>query len=424
MLCSQCGSPAQQCEHCGAGVCNRRFCAELHEAACAAVSSLPARPAKTQVTYARPAVRRRERDPEAERVLAEQLMSTIGHHRQAGRAALIAGDLDTAFDELWAARQLEPDLDRLGADARAHLPADWEIETDLAPLARALAAKQHPRAAGAWRRVLEDRPARSVQAEAAEWLANEALQHGRQRAGIRALHAASQCGRTVPAEYVHRLYRDAGIDPAAVFQVYLVASRLDAPSARAMGLRDPLTDMPWADQDGRWWLRDATSASVRLQPGDHQAEALGRARDLAVTKRDQGWLLLAEGDHAAATTGVRELGRTIRAGCTDPADEDTFVRIRLCYEAAAEKLPDVAWPWYRLAELLAWAGFSQAAAEHIVRAEQRSLGSRASERSNRGHLRTLVQAGLSHGGDGMPTPVRPFPTELFSPSLKWRLHLP
>src|SRR5579859_3204783 len=184
MLCSQCGSPAQQCEHCGAGVCNRRFCAELHEAACAAVSSLPARPAKTQVTYARPAVRRRERDPEAERVLAEQLMSTIGHHRQAGRAALIAGDLDTAFEELWAARQLEPDLDRLGATARQSIPPEWEVETDLTPLARALSSRLHPRAGDAWRRLLNDRPARSIQAEAAEWLAREAFGRGARRTAL------------------------------------------------------------------------------------------------------------------------------------------------------------------------------------------------------------------------------------------------
>ena len=60
----------------------------------------------------------------------------------ASLANSIGVDLDTAFDELWAARQLEPDLDRLGADARTHLPPAWEIETDLTPLARALAAKE------------------------------------------------------------------------------------------------------------------------------------------------------------------------------------------------------------------------------------------------------------------------------------------
>jgi quercetin dioxygenase-like cupin family protein len=65
-------------------------------------------------------------------------MLTIARHRQAGRAALLAGDLDAAFDELWTARGLERDLDRLGAEARAQLPADSETETDLAPLARAL----------------------------------------------------------------------------------------------------------------------------------------------------------------------------------------------------------------------------------------------------------------------------------------------
>jgi hypothetical protein len=426
MLCSQCGAAAERCEHCGAAVCARRFCAELHEAACAAVSRLPsAPPASSSVTYARtkPAAKKRERNPEVERAVAEQLMLTIGHHRQAGRAALIAGDLDTAFDELWAARQLEPDLDRLGADARAHLPSDWEIETDLTPLARALAAKQHPRAADAWRGLLEDRPARSIQAEAAEWLAHDAAQRGRRRAALRALHAASRSGKQHSAEAMHRLYREAGLDPTAMFKVYLTATHLDAGTARAMNLRDPLTDAMWADQDARWWLREPATAfsSGGLQQTDHQLEALGRARDLAATRRDHGWLALAEGDLAAEPIGVRDLGRTVRAGCTDPADEATFVRIRLCYEAAAADLPDVAWPWYRLAELLGWAGFGENAASHLAEAERRSLG--PAERMSRPALRALVQAGLGQSAPTGPARMRPFPTELYGPPLAWRLRL-
>ena len=122
IVCSQCGAPAERCERCAAAVCARRLCTELHEASCEGLGALPARPiAPPSITrtYTRPrAPQRRERNPEAERLLAEQLVLTIGHHRQTGRAALLAGDLDTAFDELWAARQLEPDLDRLGAVAR------------------------------------------------------------------------------------------------------------------------------------------------------------------------------------------------------------------------------------------------------------------------------------------------------------------
>jgi hypothetical protein len=419
MVCSQCGAAANRCEHCGVGVCEKRFCAELHEAACAAVSALPSGPQAPTITYKRPIARKRkERNPEAERALAEQLMLTIDHHRQAGRAALLAGDLDTAYDELWAARQLEPDLDRLGADAQAQLPADWEIETDLTPLARALAARHHPRAADAWRRVLDDRPARSIQAEAAEWLANEAHHRSDRKLRLRALHAASHLGRQTSTEVFHRLYREAGLDPVRMFQLYLVAAHLDAGTARAVGLRDPLTDAAWPDQDPRWWLRDAAIA-IRGQVTEHQSESLARARDLALSKRDQGWLALAEGDFAAGPLGVRALGRTVRAGCADPADEELFIRIRLSYEAAAEKLPDVAWPWYRLAELLAWAGFGQVAADHLTEAERRSLG--PSERAARAGLRELVQAGLSHGASGVPTQARPFPTQLFGPSLISRL---
>jgi hypothetical protein len=417
--CSQCGAATERCERCVGALCTRRLCAEIHEATCAAMSALPA--ARGGVSYTRrQAPKRRERNPEAERLLAEQLILTIGHRRLAGRAALLAGDLDTAFDQLWAARQLEPDLDGLCADARADLPTDWEIETDLTPLARALTARKHPRASDAWRRVLHDRPARSVQAEAADWLAQEALRAGEVRSALRILHAASRLGRATDAKTLHGLYRQAGLGPVGAFALYLTASRLDAGTARAIGLLDPLTDAPWADQDGRWWMvRDAFSRADG-HTADHQTEALGRARDLALTKRDLGWLMLAEGDQAAGPLGVRTLGRSVRAGRTEPADEDAFVRIRLAYEGAAERLPDVAWPWYRLAELMAWAGFTERIAEHLVQAERRSLGSRAIDQSARPVLRALVHAGLGDGPNGLPTAARPFPSEPFGPQLNWR----
>lgn len=425
MLCGQCGMAAERCERCGGALCTRRLCAELHEASCAAMSALPRAPAPVAYTR-RQTPKRRERNPEAERVLAEQLVQVIGHHRHSGRAALLAGDLDTAFDELWAARQLEPDLDRLGATARSWLPADWDIETDLTPLARALSAHVHPRAAEAWRRVLEDRPARSIQAEAAEWLARDAFGAGQGRQALRILHAASRLGRAADPEVMRGMYRHAGLQPDVAFSLYLAAVRLDPCTARAAGLQDPLTESVWPDQDARWWTTpgDRTSVAETKQQSDHQADALSRARDLAIEKRDVGWLLLAEGDYLAGPLGVRALGRNVRAGCTDPADEDTFVRIRLAYEGAADRLPDVAWPWYRLAELLAWAGFAERAEEHLAQAERRGLGGRSIEHTVRPHLRTLVEAGLGRGQDGLPTAARPFPVEPFGRPLRWRLRLP
>src|SRR2546421_12071420 len=103
--CIQCGSAGEWWDHGGGGWCARRLCAELHEAACAVLSVLPAAPAALPtVTFSRPKPRR-ERNPGAERILAEHLVETIGRHRLAGRAALLAGDLDTAFDELRTARQ-------------------------------------------------------------------------------------------------------------------------------------------------------------------------------------------------------------------------------------------------------------------------------------------------------------------------------
>jgi tetratricopeptide (TPR) repeat protein len=423
MLCSQCGASAERCARCAGALCARRLCAELHEVSCSAVSSLPAgqvaRP--TTSTYAARPRPRRQRNPQAESKIAQHLVLQITQHRQAGRSALVAGDLDTALDELWAARLLEPDLDGVGATARDCLPRDWEIETDLTPLARALSARLHPRATDAWRRLLDDRPARSVQAEAAEWLAREAFGSGNQRAALRILHAASLLGRGTDADAFHVAYRQAGVDPAAAFSLYLAASRVDPRTARAVALRDPLTDRQWSDQDARWWTQ--AGAPSPLEQTDHQLEALRRARDLAHTKRDQGWLLLAEGDHTAGPLGVRTLGRNVRAGCAEPADEDSFVRIRVAYDGAADRLPDVAWPWYRLAELLAWAGFGERAQDHLAQAERRGLGRREVEHSTRPLLRALVFAGLGTGPDGLPTAVRPFPTEPFGLQLAWRLKL-
>src|SRR5258708_14981803 len=106
-------------------------------------------------------------------------------------------------------------------------------------------------------------------------------------------------------------------------------------------------------------------------------------------KRVPGWVMLAEGDPSAGPLGVRTLGRNVRTGYTEPADEDAFVRIRLAYEGAAERLPDVAWPWYRLAELLAWAGFAERAKDHLAQAERRSVRGRDADRSQRPLLRAL-----------------------------------
>ena len=424
MLCSQCNAPAERCTRCAAALCARRLCAELHEVSCEAVSTLPVAVPLTDPAPApfKPRPRAgRERNTEAERVVADHLVMQITRHRQSGRAALLTGDLDAAFDELGAARQLEPDLDRLGPSARQSMPRDWELETDLTPLARALSARNHHRATDAWRQLLDDRPARSIQAEAAEWLARDAFGSGERRMGLRILHAASLLGRGTDADAFHSAYKQAGLDPVNAFNQYLAASRVDRHTARAAGLRDPLTGEQWSDQDPRWWARG--SQSPPLETTDHQVESLHRARDLNHGKRDEGWLLLAEGDYAAGPLGVRTIGRNVRAGCADATDEDTFVRIRLAYEGAADRLPDVAWPWYRLAELLAWAGFAERALDHYAQAERRSLGSRDAVRASRPLLRALVQAGLGTGPDGLPTAARPAPAEPFKLQLAWRLRL-
>jgi hypothetical protein len=430
MLCSQCGAPANRCARCAGALCPQRLCAELHEASCAAVSALPAgpalqsfgsRPTAPPIVFTPHARRRRERNPDAERQAAEQLVQHIARHRQYGRAALLAGELDTAFEELWAARDLEPELDELGAAARLSISHDWEIETDLTPLARALSARLHPRAADTWRRILEDRPARSIRAEAAEWLARDALGAGERRLALRILHAASLLGRATGADVFYAAYRQAGLDPVRAFSLYLAASRVEPSTARAARLCDPLTDAPWSDQDARWWARE--SRSTAAEQTNHQLEALHRAHDLAQSKRDHGWQLLADGDLAAGPLGVRTLGRRVRTNSAEPADEDTFVRIRIAYEGAADRLPDVAWPWYRLAELLAWAGFAERAHDHLAEAERRGMCTREAERYGRPLLRGLVEAGLGTGPDGLATAARPYPAEPFGLPNVWRQFL-
>jgi hypothetical protein len=391
-----------------------------------ATTALPAPPAEglgTRVVSKPRPKPTKHRNPELERALAEELVRRVSQHRQAGRAALLVGDLDTAFDELWAARLLEPDLNHIVASARDAMPVDWELETDLVPLARALAAKRHPRTAETWRRLLEDHPARSIQAEAAEWLASDAHHSGDKRYALRALHAASTLGKPTEPQTFHAYYKQAGLDPATAFGLYLTASRIDPRTARAVVLRDPLTDAIWPDQDARWWVRGPLVGTNDSDADHHQAQALGRARDLVLTRRDEGWLLLAEGDFEAGPLGVRSLGRAVRAGCAEPADEDAFVRIRLAYEGAAERLPDSAWPWYRLAELLAWAGFAERTNAHLAEAERRSLGNRDAERTARPLLRELVHAGLGYGPDGMATAARPFPSAPFAPPSRFSLRL-
>ena len=424
MLCSQCGSPAERCEHCAGALCLRLLCAELHEASCAAVSAMPSIvPVEEPALASRPARRIKiERDQDAERQQVEQLVLAITRHRHTGRAALVAGDLDTAFDELWRARDLEPGLDHVGAIAREVVPREWELETDLTPLARALSSRAHARAADGWRRVLDDRPARSIQAEAAEWLVRDAFGSGQPRIALRVLHAGNLLGRRVETDAFLSAYKQAGLDPTSAFSLYLSATRLDVHRARANSLRDPLTDRLWSDQDPRWWL--AAAGDTSHGQSDHQFEALNRARDLAHNKRDQGWLMLAEGDYLAGPLGVRTLGRNVRAGVAEAAEHDTFLRIRLAYEGAADRLPDAAWPWYRLAELLAWAGFAERAQEHFQQAERRSLGARNAEKVHRPLLRTLVEVGLGTAvANGLATASRPYPAEPFPIPLAWRFRL-
>src|SRR5258708_14635703 len=96
---------------------------------------------------------------------------------------------------------------------------EWESETELTPLARALSARLHPRAGDAWRRLLDDRPARSVQAEAAEWLARDAFGAGKPPGGLRLLHAASLFGRRADAHAFPVAYKQAGLDPRAAFHL-------------------------------------------------------------------------------------------------------------------------------------------------------------------------------------------------------------
>ena len=116
------------------------------------------------------------------------------------------------------------------------------------------------------------------------------------------------------------------------------------------------------------------------EPSIIKPKTLNRARDHPDPTRS-GWPSWPKAI-SSVYLRVRTLSRNVRAGCAEPADEDACVD-PVAYEGAADRLPDVAWPWYRLAELLAWAGFAERAEEHLAQAELRSLGNRQSERTNR-----------------------------------------
>src|SRR5919202_2411099 len=231
MLCGQCRAPAERCGRCGAALCLKTFCAQLHEAACEALSALPGElfPEQPQRPVAQATKQARKVGPDQQ--LLDNLILTIAQHRADGRAALVVDELDHAFTELCAARDKELQLDRLGPAAARALPDGWELETHLTPPARALSAGNHARASDAWRRVLDEGPARSIQAEAAEWLAREAFSAGKVRLGLRILHARSRLGRPVDSpETFAAAYRQAGLDVARAFALYLTASRLDTGS--------------------------------------------------------------------------------------------------------------------------------------------------------------------------------------------------
>jgi hypothetical protein len=186
-------------------------------------------------------------------------------------------------------------------------------------------------------------------------------------------------------------------------------------------LHDPQTDQPWADQEPRWWLPPGEKAS-RRDDAHHQVEALHRPRNLVATKRDQGCLLLAEGDLVAQPLGVRTLGRNVRTGCAEAADEDAFLRIRLAFEGAADRLPDIAWPCYRLAELLAWGGVRRTRRSNSTRPSSARWAA-APPSGSTSPFCALVEAGLGRPMDGLGTAARPFPAEPFGPALAWRLRL-
>src|SRR5918911_1298387 len=128
MLCGQCRAPAERCARCGAALCLKKFCAELHEAACEALSALPGALFAQQQPEPRPVAQaaRKARKVGPDQQLVDNLILTIAQHRADGRAALVVGELDQAFSELSAARDLEVQLDRLGAAAARALLEAWE----------------------------------------------------------------------------------------------------------------------------------------------------------------------------------------------------------------------------------------------------------------------------------------------------------
>jgi hypothetical protein len=198
------------------------------------------------------------------------LVLAITRDRHTGRAAPVAGDLDTAFTNCSA--HLPPGLDHVRAIAREVVPREWELETDLTPPARCARARSRGRPmpgdvfSTIARRARFRRGGQVARARRAWFEASQG----------RPAHAArwQPLSRRVETETFLSGYSGLGSTRARVGQ-YLSATRLDLCSARPIpAIRSPIACI----------RQDPLAAASTIRPTDARitsSEALNHARDLA-----------------------------------------------------------------------------------------------------------------------------------------------
>ena len=302
------------------------------------------------------------------------------------------------------------------------MPHDWEIETDLTPLARALSSRASARCGEAWRRVLT-KIARRARSRPKPPSGSRAMRSARASAD-RAAHAARRAACSVARSSQRRSRRlQAGWTRSSrAFSLYLTASRLDAHTARGDRLARPV-DRPPLVRPGPALVagRDRPRAAPRRGRAPARSPA-PRARPRRTASATRAGCCWPKAIIAAGPLGVRTLGRNVRSRLTEPADEE-----RSCAFGSPMRAPRIdsrTSPGRGIAWRSCWHGRGSPNARHEPPASRTALAGRPHCRSRASSvLRTLVDAGLGRPIDGLSTAARPFPSELFAPNLIARLRL-
>ena len=341
-------------------------------------------------TVPEPKSPRLHRDPEAERALAEQLVLRISQHRQAGRAALLVGDLrqcaSTSCGSL--VPRARPGPPRRQSARTLCLPTGSSKPTRFRSPARS-PLDAIPRAAETWRRVAGGPsgtlcPGRSRPVGSAA----DAARQGDPRQALRIRHAASALDATaMPPSFMPRTVRRASTRERRSDCISPPLESIIAPHG------PPCCAIPsptrWPDQDPRWWSRGAPPDRCKC---DHpQAEALGRARPALFPTPSA---LVPHSQKATSPPDRSVCGRS--AARSEPVALNLPTKTHSCAFGSLTRAPPTAFQTARgpVSPGRARLGRSSpnAPTRSFAQAEGRGLGNRDAERTARPFSCALVHA--------------------------------